>query len=206
MDRDLRDRIGLFGQIVEQYAMLEKEDREESREVREMLKMEVLMPNTYFDREGKTIEIAVANGVISIGLSIIAMRKYGITIPIKPEIDWTNQSQFYILELCSIGTFRSHVQDRWYLDQYMGDFGVNQVIPSRLSDLYHHSVIKLKGSEDNEDVQFVLSDITNYSKRTLEYFLDCALEQRINDSDHSKENIQTIIRYNKEMSERITVI
>ena len=206
MDRNLRDRIGLFGQIVEQYAMLEKENREESREIREMLKMEVLMPSTYFDKEGKTIEVVAKDGVVSIGLSILAMRKYNIAIPIKPGLNWTKQSFFHMLELCSVGTYKSHEYDQWYIDQYMGEFKVEQIIPSRLYDLYSHRILKLKESEHDEAVQFVLSDIVNYSKETLECFLYDALEKRESNSDHSKENITTILRYSKEMSERITVI
>lgn len=186
--------------------MLEKEDREESREIREMLKMEVLMPSTYFDKEGKTIEIVVKNGVISIGLSILAMRQHHVVIPIRPDLDWTNQSQFHMLELYSAGIYKSHEFDQWYIDQYMGKFGVEQIIPSRLSDLYGHRVIRLKGGEDDQTVQFILSNIVMYSKRTLENFLHDAVEMRERDSDHSKENITTIIRYSKEMSERITVI
>lgn len=206
MDNDLRDRIGLYGQIVDQYAMLEKEDHEESYDLRERLKLEVLMPNAYFDREGKTIEIVVKDGVISIGLSILAMREHHVPIPIRPDLDWTKQSQFYMLELCSVGIYKAHELDQWYIDQYMSKFGVEQIIPSRLSDLYGHRAIRLKGAEDDRTVQFILSNIIMYSKRTLENFLDQAIEKRVPDSDHSKENITTIIKYSKELSERITVL
>lgn len=103
------------------------------------------------------------------------MREHHVPIPIRPGLDWTKQSQFYMLELCSVGIYKTHELDQWYIDQYMSKFGVEQIIPSRLSDLYGHRAIRLKGAEDDRTVQFILSNIVMYSKRTLENFLDDAL-------------------------------
>lgn len=206
MDRDLKDRIALFGNLATQLAVLEEEDKEESRELREMLKLEVFMPNTYFDREGKTVEIAVKDGVISIGLSILAMRENHIVIPIRPDLDWTHQSQFQMLELCSVRMDKPYEFNQWYIDQYMEKFGVKQHIPSVFQDLYKDRMIKLKGGEDDSTVQFVLSSIIMYSKRTLQNFVDDAVRmRRINSSAITKGKLIRI-RYSKDLSERITVI
>lgn len=206
MDNDLRDRIALFGNLATQLAVLEEEDKEESRELREMLKLEVFMPNTYFDREGKTIEIAVKDGVISIGLSILAMRENHIVIPIRPDLDWTHQSQFHMLELCSARIDKPFEFNQWYIDRYMEKFGVEQYVPSVFQDLYKDRMIKLKGGEDDSTVQFVISSIIMYSKRTLQNFIDDAIRmRRINSSAITKGKLIRI-RYSKELSERITVI
>lgn len=206
MDNDLRDRIALFGNLAIQLAVLEEENKEESRDLREMLKLEVFMPNTYFDREGKTIEIAVKDGVISIGLSILAMRENHIVIPIRPDLNWTHQSQFHMLELCSIGIDKSYEFNQWYMDRYMEKFGVEQYVPSVFQDLYNNRMIKLKRGEDDSTVQFVLSSIIMYSKGTLQNFIDDAVRmRRINSSAITKGKLIRI-RYSKELSERITVI
>lgn len=206
MDNDLRDRVALFGNLATQLAVLEEENKEESQELREMLKLEVFMPNTYFDREGKTIEIAVKDGVISIGLSILAMRENHIVIPIRPDLDWTHQSQFHMLELCSTGIDKPYEFNQWYIDQYMEKFGVEQYVPSVFQDLYNNRMIKLKGGEDDSTVQFVLSSIIMYSKRTLQNFVDDAVRmRRINSSAITKGKLIRI-KYSKELSERITVL
>lgn len=206
MDNDLKDRIALFGNLATQLAVLEEEDKEESRELREMLKLEVFMPNAYFDREGKTIEIAVKDGVISIGLSILAMRENHIVIPIRPDLDWTHQSQFNILELCSVGVSNPYEFNQWYIDRYMDKFGIEQYIPSVFPELYADRVIKLKGAEDNSTVQFILSNIIMYSKRTLRNFVDDAVRMRRISSSHITKGKLIRIRYNKELSEQFTVI
>lgn len=206
MDNDLRDRIALFGNLATQLAVLEEENKEESRELREMLKLEVFMPNTYFDREGKIIEIAVKDGVISIGLSILAMRKNHIVIPIRPDLDWTHQSQFHMLELCSLGVGKPYEFNQWYIDKYMEKFQVEQYVPSVFPELYADRVIKLKRAEDNSTVQFILSDIVMYSKRTLQNFVDDAVKMRRISSGHITKGKLIRIRYSKELSKRITVI
>ena len=206
MDNDLKDRIALFGNLATQLAVLEEENKEESRELREMLKLDVFMPNAYFDREGKTIEIVVKDGVISIGLSILAMRENHIVIPIRPDLDWTHQSQFHILELCSVGAGKPYEFNQWYIDKYMEKFGVEQYIPSVFQDLYNDRMIKLKGAEDNSTVQFILSDIVMYSKRTLQNFVDDAVRMRRISSSHITKGKLIRIKYSKELSERFTVI
>lgn len=206
MDNDLRDRIALFGNLATQLAVLEEENKEESRELREMLKLEVFMPNTYFDREGKIIEIAVKDGVISIGLSILAMRKNHIVIPIRPDLDWTHQSQFHMLELCSLGVGKPYEFNQWYIDKYMEKFEVEQYVPSVFPELYADRVIKLKRAEDNSTVQFILSDIVMYSKRTLQNFVDDAVKMRRISSSHITKGKLIRIRYSKELSEQFTVI
>ena len=206
MDNDLKDRIALFGNLATQLAVLEEENKEESRELREMLKLDVFMPNAYFDREGKTIEIAVKDGVISIGLSILAMRENHIVIPIRPDLDWTHQSQFHILELCSVGASKPYEFNQWYIDKYMEKFGVEQYIPSVFQDLYNDRMIKLKGAEDNSTVQFILSDIVMYSKRNLQNFVDDAVRMRRISSSHITKGKLIRIKYSKELSERFTVI
>ena len=206
MDNDLKDRIALFGNLATHLAVLEEENKEESRELREMLKLDVFMPNAYFDREGKTIEIVVKDGVISIGLSILAMREDHIVIPIRPDLDWTHQSQFHILELCSVGAGKPYEFNQWYIDKYMEKFGVEQYIPSVFQDLYNDRMIKLKGAEDNSTVQFILSDIVMYSKRTLQNFVDDAVRMRRISSSHITKGKLIRIKYSKELSERFTVI
>nr|DAG93122.1 MAG TPA: hypothetical protein [Crassvirales sp.] len=206
MDSDLRERIALFGNLATQLAVLEEENKEESQELREMLKLEVFMPSTYYDREGKTIEIAVKDGVISIGLSILAMRDNHIVIPIRPDLDWTHQSQFHMLELCSIGAGKPYEFNQWYIDQYMEKFGVEQYVPSVFPEIYADRVIKLKGGEDDQTVQFILSNIVMYSKRTLQNFVDDAVRMRRISSSHITKGKLIRIKYSKELSERFTVI
>lgn len=78
MTEDLRQRVKLFGQLAIAYSILNEEDGEKSKNLREELQLEVFMPNTSLDKEGKTILVAIEDSVISIGISLIAAQKMGL--------------------------------------------------------------------------------------------------------------------------------
>ncbi len=182
MTEDLRQRVKLFGQLAIAYSILNEEDGQKSKDLREELQLEVFMPNTSLDKEGKTIVIAIEDSVISIGISLIAAQKYGV-MPIQKDFEWAIQSRFLAIELCSIGLTEADDQNQWYIDSYIKGIEVKPVIPSALYKFYGFRLIRLEDQEISEEVESIVSEVIHHSRATLRGYLEEALEKSQNRID-----------------------
>lgn len=206
MTENLRQRVKLFGQLAIAYSILNEEDSQKSKDLREELQLEVFMPNTSLDKEGKTIVVAIENSVISIGISLIAAQKYGI-MPIEKDFEWAIQSRFLALELCSIGLTKADDQNQWYIDSYIKGIGVKPVIPSALYKFYGLRLIRLEDQEINKKVESIVSEVIHHSRATLRGYLEEALEKSENGIDLSNMAGRSIImQYNPNIGERFKTL
>ena len=176
MTEDLRQRVKLFGQLAIAYSILNEEDSQKSKDLREELQLEVFMPNTSLDKEGKTILVAIENSVISIGISLIAAQKYRI-MPIEKDFEWAIQSRFFALELCSVGLTEADDQNQWYIDSYIKGLEVKPVLPSALYKFYGARLIRLEDQEMSEEAESIVSEVIRHSRATLRGYLEEALEK-----------------------------
>ena len=206
MTEDLRQRVKLFGQLAIAYSLLNEEDGEKSKDLREELQLEVFMPNTSLDKEGKTILIAIEDSVISIGISLIAAQKYGI-MPIQKDFEWATQSRFLALELCSIGLTETDDQNQRYINNYIKGIGVKPVIPSALYKFYGTRLIRLEDQEIRKETESIISEIIHHSRATLRGYLEEALEKSENGIDLSNMAGRSIImQYNPNIGERFKTL
>lgn len=182
MTEDLRQRVKLFGQLAIAYSILNEEDSQKSKDLREELQLEVFMPNTSLDKEGKTILVAIEDSVVSIGISLIAAQKYGV-MPIEKDFEWAIQSRFLALELCSIGLTEADEHNQWYIDSYIKGIEVKPVIPSALYKFYGFRLIRLEDQEISEEVESIVSEVIHHSRATLRGYLEEALEKSQNRID-----------------------
>lgn len=206
MTEDLRQRVKLFGQLAIAYSILNEEDGQKSKELREELQLEVFMPNTSLDKEGKTIVIAIEDSVVSIGISLIAAQKYGI-MPIEKDFEWAIQSRFLALELCSIGLTEADDQNQWYIDSYIKGIEVKPVIPSALYKFYGIRLIRLEDQEMSEEVEGIVSEVIHHSRATLRGYLEEALEKSKNGIDLNDIGGRSIImQYSPSIGERFKTL
>lgn len=206
MTEDLRQRVKLFGQLAIAYSILNEEDSQKSKDLREELQLEVFMPNTSLDKEGKTILIAIEDSVISIGISLIAAQKYG-TMPIKKDFEWAIQSRFFALELCSIGLTEADDQNQWYIDSYIKGIEVKTVLPSALYKFYGLRLIGLEDQELIEERESIISQIIHHSRATLRGYLEEALEKSENGIDLNDIGGRSIImQYSPSIGERFKTL
>lgn len=206
MTEDLRQRVKLFGQLAIAYSILNEEDSQKSKDLREELQLEVFMPNTSLDKEGKTIVVAIENSVISIGISLIAAQKYGI-MPIEKDFEWAIISRFLALELCSIGLTKADDQNQWYINSYIKGIGVKPVIPSALYKFYGLRLIRLEDQEINKEVESIVSEVIHHSRATLRGYLEEASEKSENGIDLSNMAGRSIImQYNPNTGERFKTL
>lgn len=206
MTEDLRQRVKLFGKLAIAYSLLNEEDSEKSKDLREELQLEVFMPNTSLDKEGKTIVIAIEDSVISIGISLIAAQKYGV-MPIEKDFEWAIQSRFLALELCSIGLTEADDQNQWYIDSYIKGIEVKPVLPSALYKFYGFRLIGLEDQEMSEEAESIVSEIIHHSRATLRGYLEEALEKSENGIDLSDIGGRSIImQYSPNIGERFKTL
>ena len=206
MTEDLRQRVKLFGQLALAYSILNEEDSQKSKDLREELQLEVFMPNTSLDKEGKTILVAIEDSVISIGISLIAAQKYGI-MPIEKDFEWAIQSRFLALELCSIGLTKADDHNQWYIDSYIKEIEVRPVLPSALYKFYGLRLIRLKDQEMSEEVEGIVSEVIHHSRATLRGYLEEALEKSKNRMDLNDIGGRSIImQYSPSIGERFKTL
>ena len=206
MKENLRQRVKLFGQLAIAYSILNEEDSQESKDLREELQLEVFMPNTSLDKEGKTIVIAIEGSVISIGISLIAAQRYGI-MPIEKDFEWAIQSRFLALELCSIGLTEADDHNQWYIDSYIKGIEVKPVIPSALYKFYGLRLIRLEDQEMSEEVEGIVSEVIHHSRATLRGYLEEALEKSKNGIDLNDIGGRSIImQYSHSIGERFETL
>lgn len=206
MTEDLRQRVKLFGQLAIAYSILNEEDGQKSKDLREELQLEVFMPNTSLDKEGKTILVAIEDSVISIGISLIAAQKYRV-MPIEKDFEWTIQSRFLALELCSIGLTEADDQSQWYIDNYIKGIEVKPVIPSALYKFYGFRLIRLEDQEISEEVESIVSEVIHHSRATLRGYLEEALEKSQNRIDLNDIGGRSIImQYSPSIGERFKTL
>lgn len=206
MTEDLRQRVKLFGKLAIAYSILNEKDSQESKDLREELQLEVFMPNTSLDKEGKTIVIAIEDSVISIGISLIAAQKYGI-MPIEKDFEWAIQSRFLALELCSIGLTEADDQNQWYINSYIKGIEVKPVIPSALYKLYGIRLIRLEDQEMSEEVEGIVSEVIHHSRATLRGYLEEALKKSKNGIDLNDIGRRSIImQYSPSIGERFKTL
>lgn len=206
MTEDLRQRVKLFGQLAIAYSILNEEDGQKSKDLREELQLEVFMPNTSLDKEGKTIVIAIEDSVISIGISLIAAQKSGI-MPIEKDFEWAIQSRFFALELCSVGLNKANDQNQWYIDSYIKGIGVKPVLPSALYKFYGLRLIRLEDQELEEEAESIISEIIHHSRATLRGYLEEALEKSENGIDLNDIRGRSIImQYSPSIGERFKTL
>ena len=206
MTEDLRQRVKLFGQLAIAYSILNEEDGQKSKDLREELQLEVFMPNTSLDKEGKTILVAIEDSVISIGISLIAAQKYGI-MPIQKDFEWAIQSRFLAIELCSIGLTEADDHNQWYIDSYIKGIDVRPVLPSALYKFYGFRLIRLEDKEMREEVESIVSEIIHHSRATLRGYLEEALEKSENGIDLNDIGGRSIImQYSPSIGERFKTL
>ena len=206
MKENLRQRVKLFGRLAIAYSILNEEDSQESKDLREELQLEVFMPNTSLDKEGKTIVIAIEGSVISIGISLIAAQRYGI-MPIEKDFEWAIQSRFLALELCSIGLTEADDHNQWYIDSYIKGIEVKPVIPSALYKFYGLRLIRLEDQEISEEVEGIVSEVIHHSRATLRGYLEEALEKSKNGIDLNDIGGRSIImQYSHSIGERFETL
>lgn len=206
MTEDLRQRVKLFGQLAIAYSILNEEDSQKSKDLREELRLEVFMPNTSLDKEGKTILVAIEDSVISIGISLIAAQKYGV-MPIQKDFEWAIQSRFFALELCSIGLTEADDQNQWYIDSYIKGIEVKPVIPSALYKFYGFRLMRLEDQEISEEVEGIVSEVIHHSRATLRGYLEEALEKSENGIDLNDIGGRSIImQYSPSIGERFKTL
>ncbi len=206
MTEDLRQRVKLFGQLAIAYSILNEEDSQKSKNLREELQLEVFMPNTSLDKEGKTILVAIEDSVISIGISLIAAQKYGI-MPIEKDFEWAIQSRFLALELCSIGLTEADDQNQWYIDSYIKGIEVKPVIPSALYKFYGFRLMRLEDQEMSEEAESIISEVIHHSRATLRGYLEEALEKSENGIDLNDIGGRSIImQYSPSIGERFKTL
>lgn len=206
MTEDLRQRVKLFGQLAIAYSILNEEDSQKSKDLREELQLEVFMPNTSLDKEGKTILVAIEDSVISIGISLIAAQKHGI-MPIQKDFEWAIQSRFLAIELCSIGLTEADDHNQWYIDSYIKGIEVKPVIPSALYKFYGFRLIRLEDQEMEEEAESIISEIIHHSRATLRGYLEEALEKSKNGIDLNDIGERSIImQYSPSIGERFKTL
>lgn len=206
MTEDLRQRVKLFGKLAIAYSILNEQDGEKSKNLREELQLEVFMPNTSIDKEGKTILVAIENSVISIGISLIAAQKYGI-MHIEKDFEWAIQSRFFALELCSIGLTEADDQNQWYIDSYIKGIDVRPVLPSALYKFYGLRLIRLEDQEMGEEAEGIVSEIIHHSRAILQGYLEEALEKSENGIDLNDIGGRSIImQYSPSIGERFKTL
>lgn len=206
MTEDLRQRVKLFGQLAIAYSILNEEDSQKSKDLREELQLEVFMPNTLLDKEGKTILVAIEDSVISIGISLITAQKYRI-MPIEKDFEWAIQSRFFALELCSVGLNEADDQNQWYIDSYIKGIGVKPVIPSALYKFYGLRLIRLEDKEMEEEAESIISEVIHHSRATLRGYLEEALEKSENGIDLNDIGGKSIImQYSSNIGERFKTL
>lgn len=206
MTEDLRQRVKLFGQLAIAYSILNEEDSQKSKNLREELQLEVFMPNTSLDKEGKTILVAIEDSVISIGISLIAAQKYGI-MPIEKDFEWAIQSRFFALELCSIGLTEADDHNQWYIDSYIKGIEVKPVIPSALYKFYGFRLMRLEDQEMSEEAESIISEVIHHSRATLRGYLEEALEKSENGIDLNDIAGRSIImQYSPSIGERFKTL
>jgi hypothetical protein len=206
MTEDLRQRVKLFGQLAIAYSILNEEDSQKSKDLREELQLEVFMPNTSLDKEGKTILVAIENSVISIGISLIAAQKYRI-MPIEKDFEWAIQSRFFALELCSVGLTEADDQNQWYIDSYIKGLEVKPVLPSALYKFYRTRLIRLEDQEMSEEAEGIISEVIHHSRATLRGYLEEALEKSENGIDLNDIGGRSIImQYSPSIGERFKTL
>lgn len=206
MTEDLRQRVKLFGQLAIAYSILNEEDSQKSKDLREELQLEVFMPNTSLDKEGKTILVAIENSVISIGISLIAAQKYRI-MPIEKDFEWAIQSRFFALELCSVGLTEADDQNQWYIDSYIKGIEVKPVLPSALYKFYGTRLIRLEDQEMSEEAEGIISEVIHHSRATLRGYLEEALEKSENGIDLNDIGGRSIImQYSPSIGERFKTL
>lgn len=206
MTEDLRQRVKLFGQLAIAYSLLNEEDGQKSKDLREELQLEVFMPNTSLDKEGKTIIVAIEDSVISIGISLIAAQKYGI-MPIEKNFEWAIQSRFFVLELCSIGLTEADDQNQWYINKYIKGIGVKPVLPSSLYKFYGLRLIRLEDQEISEEKESIISEVIHHSRATLRGYLEETLEKSENGIDlNGIEGRSIIMQYSPSIGERFKTL
>nr|DAO41201.1 MAG TPA: hypothetical protein [Crassvirales sp.] len=206
MTEDLRQRVKLFGQLAIAYSILNEEDGEKSKNLREELQLEVFMSNTSLDKEGKTIVVAIEDSVISIGISLIAAQKYGV-MPIEKDFEWAIQSRFFAIELCSIGLTEADDYNQWYIDSYIKDIDVRPVLPSALYKFYGFRLIRLEDQEISEEAESIVSEVVHHSRATLRGYLEEALEKSENGIDLNDIGGRSIImQYSPSIGERFKTL
>lgn len=206
MTEDLRQRVKLFGKLAIAYSILNEEDSQKSKDLREELQLEVFMPNTSLDKEGKTILVAIEDSVISIGISLIAAQKHGI-MPIEKDFEWAIQSRFFALELCSVGLTEADDQNQWYIDSYIKGIGVKPVLPSALYKFYGFRLIRLEDQEMEEEAESIISEVIHHSRATLRGCLEEALEKSENGIDLNDIGGRSIImQYSPSIGERFKTL
>lgn len=206
MTEDLRQRVKLFGMLAIAYSLLNEEDGEKSKDLREELQLEVFMPNTSLDKEGKTIIVAIEDSVISIGISLIAAQKYGV-MPIKKDFEWAIQSRFLALELCSIGLTEADDHNQWHIDSYIKGIGVKPVIPSALYKFYGTRLIRIEDQEMSEETESIISEVIHHSRATLRGYLEEALEKSEEGIDLNDIGGRSIImQYSPSIGERFKTL
>nr|DAW82135.1 MAG TPA: hypothetical protein [Crassvirales sp.] len=206
MTEDLRQRVKLFGQLAIAYSLLNEEDSQKSKNLRGELQLEVFMPNTSLDKEGKTILVAIENSVISIGISLIAAQKYRI-MPIEKDFEWAIQSRFFALELCSVGLTEADDQNQWYIDSYIKGIEVKPVLPSALYKFYGTRLIRLEDQEMSEEAEGIISEVIHHSRATLRGYLEEALEKSENGIDLNNIGGRSIImQYSPSIGERFKTL
>ena len=206
MTEDLRQRVKLFGQLAIAYSILNEEDGQKSKDLREELQLEVFMPNTSLDKEGKTILVAIEDSVISIGISLVAAQKYGV-MPIQKDFEWAIQSRFFALELCSIGLTEADDQNQWYIDSYIKGIEVKPVISSALYKFYGFRLMRLEDQEMSEEVEGIVSEVIHHSRATLRGYLEEALEKSENGIDLNDIGGRSIImQYSPSIGERFKTL
>jgi hypothetical protein len=206
MTEDLRQRVKLFGQLAIAYSILNEEDSQKSKDLREELQLEVFMPNTSLDKEGKTILVAIEDSVISIGISLIAAQQYGI-MPIQKDFEWAIQSRFFAIELCSIGLTEADDHNQWYIDSYIKGIEVKPVIPSALYKFYGFRLIRLEDQEMEEEAESIISEIIHHSRATLRGYLEETLEKSENGIDLNDIGGRSIImQYSPSIGERFKTL
>lgn len=206
MTEDLRQRVKLFGQLAIAYSILNEEDSQKGKDLREELQLEVFMPNTSLDKEGKTILVAIEDSVISIGISLIAAQKYGV-MPIEKDFEWAIQSRFLALELCSIGLTEADDHNQWYIDSYIKGIDVRPVLPSALYKFYGFRLIRIEDQELSEEREGIISEIIHHSRATLRGYLEEALEKSENGIDLNDIGGRSIImQYSPSIGERFKTL
>lgn len=206
MTEDLRQRVKLFGRLAIAYSLLNEEDSQKSKDLREELQLEVFMPNTSLDKEGKTILVAIEDSVISIGISLVAAQKYGV-MPIQKDFEWAIQSRFFALELCSIGLTEADNQNQWYIDSYIKGIEVKPVIPSALYKFYGFRLIRLEDQEMSEEAESIISEVIHHSRATLRGYLEEALKKSENGIDLNDIGGRSIImQYSPSIGERFKTL
>lgn len=206
MTEDLRQRVKLFGQLAIAYSILNEEDSQKSKDLREELQLEVFMPNTSLDKEGKTILVAIEDSVISIGISLIAAQQYRI-MPIQKDFEWAIQSRFFALELCSIGLTEADDHNQWYIDSYIKGIDVRPVLPSALYKFYGFRLIRIEDQELSEEREGIISEIIHHSRATLRGYLEEALEKSERGIDLNDIGGRSIImQYSPSIGERFKTL